>query len=284
MKKKVKQILKGDIHYFKIWVARRYFMIKLGSPLIMGTLEKSSLGTCFRDWLGCMEQNLLGQSCHCSVKGPAPEDFWKSLSYLGHLVLNTRWHAGNWWRMEKGVLRSMALRSSCDTSGCLQFAPRDIQMKGRHQLWMALMLPQIARTFCLLSSMLPFRRSTWLPEQCRGLGCLGTEFPILCTHTPSTPLFFVLFFSQCVFINVAPSFYIHCLFTSPLAFLCSSFQHFLASSSHPYPPTYFLLPQAFLLLCALPTIFILYHPFCYHPTFFILLSFFFSTKHFLNIF
>ena len=145
---------------------------------------------------------------------------------------------------------------------------------GRHWCY-----PKSARTFCLLSSMLPFRHSTWLPEHCRGPGCLGTEFPILCTLTPSTPLFFVLFFSQCVFINVAPSFYIHCL-----AFLCSSFQHFLASSSHPYPPTYFLLPQAFLLLCALPTIFILYHPFCYHPTFFILLSFFFSTKHFLNIF
>lgn len=71
-------------------------MIKLGSPPIIGTLEKSSLGTCSRERLECMEQNLPGQRSHCSVKGPGPEDFWKSLSYLGHLVLNTSRHAGNW--------------------------------------------------------------------------------------------------------------------------------------------------------------------------------------------
>ena len=63
-------------------------MIKLGSPPIMGTLEKFSLGTCSRDWLECMEENLLGQRCRCSVKEPAPEDFWKSLSFFGHLVLS----------------------------------------------------------------------------------------------------------------------------------------------------------------------------------------------------
>ena len=71
-------------------------MIKPGSSPIMGTLEKSSLATYSRDWPESRRQKLLGQRLHCSVKGPAPEDFWKPLSFLGHLVLNTRGHSENW--------------------------------------------------------------------------------------------------------------------------------------------------------------------------------------------
>lgn len=49
-------------------------MIKPDSPPVMGTLEKSSLGHCSRDWPACLEQKLLGQRLHCSVKGSTPED------------------------------------------------------------------------------------------------------------------------------------------------------------------------------------------------------------------
>lgn len=114
---------------------------------------------------------------------------------------------------------------------------------------MALILPHMVRS------------SSKLPTSTKGnrwAGCLRMDLPILCTLIPSVSSFFILFFSQCVFFSVAPSFYIHCLMTSLLDSLCSSFQHFLASSSHPCLPIHPLLSHACLLLCFLPTIFSLH--------------------------
>lgn len=135
--------------------------------------------------------------------------------------------------------------------------------------------------FCLPSSMLPFSGSIWLPGQCRGPGCLGTHFPIICMIAPSPPLFFVLFFSQCMFSNVVPSFYIHCLFTSPLAFLCSSFQPFpglfLSSLSSKLLSSLSRFPSHLGSTHHFYSLFSLPH---YHPTFFFLLSFFLLHKTF----
>ena len=54
----------------------------------------------------------------------------------------------SWWRTDKDVLRSRAHAGSCDTSGYLQFAPRNVQ-RG---LWVVLMWSRICESPLVLQA------------------------------------------------------------------------------------------------------------------------------------
>lgn len=140
-----------------------------------------------------------------------------------------------------------------------------------HQLWVAPMLSHICKNPLLSSELQPLLRgSRWLPLQHRRPGCLGADFSILCSLTPSILLSFVLFFPYCMFISVAPFFCIYYLFNSPLVFLFSNFQHFsgfsfLSSNQH-FPRLSFPSPLCFthhFILYSLSLVLILLSPLYY---------------------
>lgn len=119
----------------------------------------------------------------------------------------------------------------------------------------------------------------WVTQRAR---CLGADLSALCSFTPSSPLFFVLP-PRRVLLDTIPSFSRHHLYFSTGCFVLqpSAFSGLRLS---------FLSPSLSLPLSRFPLLWI-YLPFYsrfslprVHAPFSILLSFFFPTKHSLNMF